>query len=211
MTELVGILAVAVVAWFAAGTIWNVRAGRETMRWMQGGAEGGLRLLGERTTVRWLGSSVVELVINQGKAQFAKVTVVIFLEPRDLPWWPLSRLRGRRDTLIIRGVLRRSPSFEVEALDPASWSARDALPRVPRDWLQAAAPGGVVVHHAGAAALGHAWALLEIAQRAGMKVWRLSVRCTEPNLQLHVPLPDRRQSARDFFEAVHALADRVLA
>jgi hypothetical protein len=213
MTELVGILAVAVVAWFAAGTIWNVRAGRETMRWMQGGAEGGLRLLGERTTVRWLGSTVVELVINQGKAQFAKVTVVIFLEPRDLPWWPLSRMRGRRDTLIVRGVLRRAPSFEFEALEPGGWSARDALPRVPRDWLvgQAAAPGGVLVHHAGAAALGHAYALLEIAQRAGMKVWRLSVRRAEPNFQLHVPLPDRGQSARDFFQAVCALADRVLA
>jgi hypothetical protein len=207
MTELVGIVAVAVVAWFAAGTIWNVRAGRELLRWMHGG----LPLLGERTSVRWLGSTAVELVISQGKAQFAKATVVIFLEPRDLPWWPLARMRGRRDTLIIRGVLRRTPPFELEALDPASWSARDALPRVPRNWLQAAAPGGVVVHHAGAAALGHAYALLEIAQHAGMKVWRLSVRRTEPNFQLHVPLPDRGQSARDFFEAVHALAERALA
>ncbi len=43
MTELIGVAAVAVVAWFAAGTIWNVRAGRELMRWMQGG----LPLLGE--------------------------------------------------------------------------------------------------------------------------------------------------------------------
>jgi hypothetical protein len=207
MPELIGVLAVAVVAWFAAGTIWNVRTGRELLRWMQGG----LPLLGERSTVRWLGSTAVELVINQGKAQLAKVTVVIFLEPRDLPWWPLSRMRGRRDTLIIRGVLRRTPSFELEVFDPASWSARDALPRVPRDWLQAAAPGGMVVHHAGAAALGHAHALLEIAKRAGMKVWRLSVRRAGPNFQLHVPLPDRRESARDFFQAVHALADRVLA
>jgi hypothetical protein len=207
MPELVGILAVAVVAWFAAGTIWNVRAGRELLRWMQGG----LPLLGERTTVRWLGSTAVELVINQGKSQFASVTVVVFLEPRDLPWWPLSHARGRRDTLIIRGILRRAPSFELEALDPASWSARDALPRVPRDWLHAAAPGGVVVHHDGAAALGHAHALLEIAQRAGMNLWRLSVRRTEPNFQLHTALPDPRQGARDFFEAVHALADRVLA
>ena len=207
MTDFVGIVAVAVVAWFAAGTIWNVRTGRELLRWMQGG----LPLLGERTTVRWLGSTAVELVINQGKAQFAKVTVVIFLEPRDLPWWPLSRARGRRDTLIIRGILRRAPSFELEALDPASWSARDALPGVPRDWLQGAAPGGVVVHHAGASALGHAYALLEIVQRAGMKVWRLSVRRTEPNFQLHVSLPDRGQSARKFFEALHALSDRILA
>jgi hypothetical protein len=207
MTELIGVAAVAIIAWFAAGTIWNVRLGRELMRWMQGG----LPLLGERTTVRWLGSTAVELVINQGKAQFAKVTVVIFLEPRDLPWWPLSRARGRRDTLIIRGALRRAPSFELEALDPSSWSARDALPRVPRDWLQTAAPGGVIVHHAGAAALGHAYALLEIAQRAGTDVRRLSVRRSEPNFQLHVSLPDRRQPAREFFAVVHALAERALA
>jgi len=92
MTELIGIAAVAIVAWFAAGTIWNVRKGRTLMRWMQGG----LPLLGERTTVRWLGSTAVEMVIRDGKAPFASVTLVIFLEPRDLPWmWALGRSRGR--------------------------------------------------------------------------------------------------------------------
>jgi hypothetical protein len=209
MTELIGIAAVAVVAWFAAGTIWNVRSGRELMRWMQGG----LPVLGSRTTVRWLGSSAVELVINEGKAQFAKVTVVIFLEPRDLPWWPLSRLRGRRDTLIIRGVLRRVPSFELEVLKPVSWSHRDALPRVPRQWpvRQPAAAGGVVVYYPDAEVLIQADALLALAQRAGLAVWRLSVRRTEPNFQLHIPLPDRRQPAREFFEIVQALAERALA
>jgi hypothetical protein len=208
MTELVGIAAIAIVAWFAAGTIWNVRKGRELMRWMQSG----LPVIGERTTVRWLGSTAVELVIDQGKAEFSRAAVVIFLEPRDLPWWPLSRLRGRRDTLIVRGVLRRAPTLELEALDPASWSGRDALPRVPRNWLvgQTAAPAGVVVHHSGAAALGHAYALLEIARRAGMNVLRLSVRRTEPNFQLHVRLPDGSQPAHDFFEAVHKLAERAL-
>jgi hypothetical protein len=204
MTELIGIAAVAIVAWFAAGTIWNVRRGRELMRWMQDG----LPVIGERTTVRWLGSTAVELVVNQGKAEFARVTVVIFLEPRDLPWWPLSRLRGRRDTLIVRGVLRRAPSFELEALDPASWSGRDALPRIPREWQ--IRDGKLWIHYESAAALERARALLVFAEHAGMKVVRLSVRRTEPNFQLHVLLPDRRQSAHDFFEAVHALAESAL-
>ncbi len=115
MTELIGIVAVAVVAWFAAGTIWNVRLGREVLRWMQGG----LPVLGQHTTVRWLGSTAVEMVIHDGKPPFAAATVVIFLEARDLPWmWALGRSGGRRDTLIIRGVLRRTPTVEVEALDP---------------------------------------------------------------------------------------------
>ncbi|HUJ85219.1 MAG TPA: hypothetical protein VLX30_00030 [Burkholderiales bacterium] len=209
MTELVGIAAVAVVAWFAAGTIWNVRLGRETLRWLQGG----LPALGKRTTVRWLGSTAIEMVIDKGKAQFAKVTVVIFLEPRDLPWWPLSRLRGRRDTLILRGELRSSPSLELEALDPASWSGRDALARVPRHWLvrQPAAPGDLVVHHDSPAGLERADTLLAIARSAGLSAIRLSVRRAEPNFQLHVRLPDRRQPARDFFEDVQALAERALA
>jgi hypothetical protein len=180
------------------------------MRWMQGG----LPALGERTTVRWLGSTAVEMVIRDGKAPFAGVTLVIFLEPRDLPWmWALGRSRGRRDTLIIRGVLQRAPSFELEALDPKSWSGRDALPRVPREWpvRRAAVPGGVIVHHADAAALAQADALLALAQRAGLVIGRLSVRRSEPNFQLHVPLPDRRQPARELFEAVHALAKLALA
>ena len=108
MTEIIAIAAVALVAWFAAGTIWNVRRGRMLMQWMQSG----LPVLGGRTTVRWLGSSAIEMVIRDGKAPFASATLVVFLEPRDVPWmWALSRGRGRRDTLIIRGVLRRVPQM----------------------------------------------------------------------------------------------------
>jgi hypothetical protein len=211
---LVAAAAVAVVAWFAAGTIWNVRKGSALMRWMQdGGPEGGLRALGERTTVRWLGSTAVEMVIRDAKAPFTGVTLVIFLEPRDLPWmWALGRSRGRRDTLIIRAALRQTPAIEFEALDPLSWSGRDALARVPREWLlrEAAAPGGLVVHHASAGALGRADAMLALARRSGLVIGRLSLRSTEPNLQIHVALPDGRQPAREFFETVHALAELAL-
>jgi len=209
MNTLIGIAAVAIVAWFAAGTIWNVRRGQARMRWMQDG----LKTLGERTTVRWLGSTAVEMSIRDARTPFAGVTLVIFLEPRDLPWWPLSHLRGRRDTLIVRGNLRRAPSLEIEALDPKSWSGRTALARVPREWQvrQAAADGEVVVHHESAAALERAEALLALARRTGKTVWRLSVRRVEPHFQLHVPLPDSRQSARDFFGALRTLAERTLA
>jgi len=204
MMELVAAAAVLLVAWFAAGTIWNVRLGREVMRWMQGG----LRALGERTTVRWLGSSAVELAINEGKAQFAKVTVVLFLEPRDLPWWPLSRARGRRDALILRGTLRRAPGLEFEIVDPASWSGREALPRIPREWQ--IRDGRLRIHHDSAAALARAEALLAFAERAGFAVQRLSVRRAEPNFQLHVTLPERRAPAREFFDAVQVMAESAI-
>ncbi len=210
MTELISITAIVVVAWFAAGTIWNISKGRALMRWMQGG----LPALGERTTVRWLGSTAVEMVIRDTNAPFAGATVIIFLEARDTPWmWAIGRSRGRRDTLIIRGNLRKAPAVELEALDPTSWSGRDALPRVPPNWLvrRPESPGGIVIHYESATELTQADRLMALAQQAGLAVRRLSVRKIEPNFQLHVSLPDCRQPARDFFDAVHAQADHAFA
>lgn len=209
MTEIIAIAAIALVAWFAAGTIWNVRRGRLLMHWMQGG----LPVLGQRTTVRWFGSSAVEMAICEGKTPFASVTVVIFLEPRDVPWmWALGHTRGRRDMLIIRGVLRRAPEIDFDAFEPKSWSGRDALRRVPPGWLgrQAVAPGGVIVHAGSDAAFTRANALLAQAQRAGIVVQRLCVRRTEPHFQVHMSLPDHHQPAGNFFEAVHAIAKSAL-
>jgi hypothetical protein len=207
MSELIGVAAVAVVAWFAAGTFWNVRLGRSLMLWMQGG----LPVLGSRTTVRWLGSTAAEMAIGEAQAPFAAVTLVIFLEPRDLPWWPLSRARGRRDTLIVRGVLRRVPAVELEALDPGSWSGRDALARVPAGWpLREDSARALVIHHANAVALERADALIALAARAGLAVRRLSVRRTEPHFQVHVALPATGKPAREFFETVRALAQLAL-
>ncbi len=209
MTGIIAVTAVAIVAWFAAGTIWNIRRGRLLMHWMQGG----LPVLGERTTVRWLGSSAVEMVIRDGKLPFASVTLVVFLEPRDTPWmWALGRARGRRDTLIIRGVLRQLPEVELEALDAASWSGREALGRVPTEWLvhEAMTARDIVVHYSGAQALSQADTLLTEARRVGLVVKRLSVRRTEPHFQIHISFPDQRQPARDFFEAVQGIAKRAL-
>jgi hypothetical protein len=209
MTELIGIVAVAIVAWFAAGTIWNIRKGREIMRWMHGG----LPLIGERTTVRWLGSSAVEMVIRDGIAPFSAATIIIFLEPRDIPWmWAFARSRGRRDILIVRGVLRRTPVTEFEVIDPKSWSGREARGRVPPDWQVSPASGGLVVHHATEAGLARAIILLGCAHRSGLAIMRLSVRQTEPNIQVHVAIPDQeRQRARDVFEAMRSLAERAAA
>ena len=82
---------------------------------------------------------------------------------------------------------------------------------MPADWPVRQVKGGAVVHHASAAALDQADALLQLAQRAGLTVKRLSVRRSEPHFQLHVPAPDPRQPAHDFFKAVRALAECAAA
>jgi hypothetical protein len=203
------ILVFILMAWFAAGTILNVRKGSAAMRWMQGG----LPLLGERTTVRWVGSTSVELGIGQAKPPFTQVSVVIFLEPRDVPWfWAISRGRGRRDTLIIRAFLRQPPDEELEAFDRLSWSGREALRQVgDRRWSEWNASGGrglsVLVKIDGAGA--RADALLALTQGAGMSVRRLSLRRREPHLVLHVDLPVAAADPAGFFRAVRAIGERA--
>ncbi|MGE5237094.1 MAG: hypothetical protein ACM3O7_12160 [Acidobacteriota bacterium] len=209
MITVLTLSALLVVGWFAVGTIWNVRKGSAVMAWMHGG----LPLMGERTTVRWLGSNTVEMVIQHANPPFERVAVVVFLEPRDVPWmWALSRRHGRRDTLIVRGSLRAAPRNDLEVLDPTSWSGRDALRRLAsEDWLvrDATSPGGLAVYHKTPAALVLGDALIERAAGAGVTLRRLSLRRSERAFQLHIQLPSKTASAGDLFRAIHALADNA--
>lgn len=211
MTPLLAALAVTVIAWFALGSVWNVRKGGAAMRWMQEG----LPLIGERTTVRWLGTTAVELGIRAARAPFEAVTIIVFLEPRDLPWmWALGRSQGRRDILIVRARLRAAPAADLEALDRASWSGREALRRLDRERWSVREPsgdGGLATFYPAPAALARADALLELASRAEVAVRRLSVNRGERQLELHVALPPPAVSARRFFEAVRALGERAVA
>jgi hypothetical protein len=211
MTAVLTLGALLVVGWFAVGTIWNVRKGSAVMRWMHGG----LPLVGERTTVRWLGSTTVEMGIRKANPPFESVAVVVFLEPRDVPWmWALARPRGRRDTLIVRGSLRAAPRDDVEVVDLASWSGRDALRRfVSEDWLvrEAPSPGGLTIYHKTPRALALADALVDRAGRAGIALRRLSVRRTDRAFQVHVALPSKSASASDFFRAINALGEHAAA
>jgi hypothetical protein len=60
------VVVIAVVGWFALGTQRNIRKGNDALRWLQDG----LKLLGEKTNLGWLGSSVVELKIQSAKEPF---------------------------------------------------------------------------------------------------------------------------------------------
>lgn len=199
-----------VMVWFAAGSIWNVRKGKSTMRWMQGG----LHLLCERTTVRWLGTTAVELVLSGPKPPFEEATLVIFLEPRDVPWlWGFSRSRGRRDSLILRARLRRAPHGDLEALDRSSFAGRDALRRMASErWSvrEGAADGARPVYYKVEGTLPLADDLLELARAGSLTVRRLSVRRAEPHLQLHVDLPAGSAPAAEVFAAVRTIGERAL-
>jgi hypothetical protein len=200
---------VLVLGWFAFGMIFNLRRGDALLRWLQSG----LPQIGERTTFRWLGTSVVELVINQAKKPFRRVETLIVLVPRDIPWmWLMASLQGRRDTLVFRANLTTSLRVDLELADPSSWTGRIALTQTaqrgwegqPYDSLRLSAPRGTV-----AAATTTLAELSGPMQKLALHYWRFSLRREPPHLEVHIAIPDRRSDAAQFVGAFLELARAV--
>lgn len=208
-TLLIGAIII-VLGWFALGLTWNLRKGNAFLRWTQAG----LTQLGERTTMRWLGTSAIELVIGKARSPFKQVTLLVVLEPRDIIWfWVLARFHRRRDMLIVRAQLQIAPPYEFDLAAPDAWdetnpaSQSEAPPWAiePLDDLNFGAPSTT-------RSLSRAVAVdaLPVARRIQSRVWRLSARRNDPQLELHVPLPNLRQTnAQDFFTALRRLGEQL--
>lgn len=201
---------VIVLLWFAVGIQWNIRKGNALLRWLQGG----LPLLGTRTTLRWLGSSVVELKITDPAPPFLDAEVLVVLEPRDVgPLWGWGRLHGRRDFLILRARLDRPPRFEVEAGDRRGWTGRDALHGLAAsEWQQADwGDENVRIVHSGGRASQVAQRLWGELQRTSKGVWRLSVRRAHPHVEVHLRPPDLAQvGAERLFRTFRELSQAAM-
>jgi hypothetical protein len=188
------VLVIAFLLWFAVGTQRNISRGNELLRWLQGG----LPQVGQRTTLRWFGSSAVQLEIDDAKAPFQSVQVNVVLEPRDIGWlWAWARRQGRRDFVILRGTLPHAPRLEVEAGGHRrGWTGGDRLDRLdPSAWERTRwddAAGMVEVAHSARVgrsdleAIRAVWGQL-VSSAGG--VWRLSVRNLPPHLEVHVEPP----------------------
>lgn len=208
-------LMVAVLLWFALGTQGNIRRGNRYLAWLQDG----LPLLGKKAKLRWLGSSVAELTLESPLSPHRKVEVLCVLEARDLPiFWLLGRARGRRDFLILRASLHRSPQWEGEVGNDSGWTrSRVRTPsrigageQEPGWQLQPWDEPGVsaaVTATTDFDVLRQAWR--EISAAAG-GVWRIAVRRDDPHVEVHVPLypPDER-SSKALVGAFRGFSERV--
>ena len=204
------IAVVVIMGWFAFGVIYNLRRGDALLKWMQGG----LPSIGQRTTFRWLGTSVAELVIAHAKKPFRRLETLLVLKPRDVFWMTIAAyFQGREDIVIFRAHLHTAPLVDLELVDLKTWSGRNTSEQVTqRKWesktyegLQLMAPQG----------------LLDLATRtieglaAPMRKLsphyaRFSLRRGAPNLEVHVPFPAYRTSdASQYFEALRELARAI--
>ncbi len=202
---ILGLAAFVIMGWFAAGIIYNLRRGDAVLRWMREG----LPKIGERTTFRWLGTSVAEMVIAHAHKPFRRMEVMLVLVPRDIAWmWLLARLQGRRDTLILRGQLISAPLFDLEVADPSSWTGRTAVAQAAqRGWesqpyrdMQLFASRGRLNQ-----AAQEIEELIPKIQPLGAKFWRLSLRKEGSQFELHLPFPDLHSPSVDYFIALQEL------
>ena len=196
---------VVIVGWFALGTHINIRKGHQYLEWLQEG----LPLIGEKTTLRWLGSSVVHLQIEKAHEPFRRAEVLIVLEPRDVPpLWLLSRLRGRRDLLIVRSELRVAPKSQLEILNAEAWSARSIEREVKAlQWqLVESLPFRIYALQLNTTPSD----LITTADQTGFELIRLGVRHTGHALEVHWRLPSRPKStSRALFQSAQSLANQV--
>jgi hypothetical protein len=204
------IAVVIIMGWFAFGVIYNLRRGDALLKWMQGGLPG----IGQRTTFRWLGTSVAELVIAHAKKPFRRLETLLVLKPRDVFWMTIAaHFQGREDIVIFRAQLSTAPRVDLELVDPKTWSGRNTSQQVAqRKWesktyegLQLMAPRGLLdlatTTIDGLAAPMH---------RLSSRYARFSLRRDAPNLELHVPFPAYRTSdASQYFEALRDLAHAI--
>lgn len=206
VASLLFLLLVGVMLAFAFGTQRNVRIGNAHLAWLQPA----LPALGPRTTLRWLGSSAVQLDLVEPAEPFREVTILVVMEPRDVPiMWLLSRQSGRRDTLILRTSLRRAPRFDLEATTPAAWipapdsgeaSSWAALPFA--GGVRATAPEGTRPDEVAVAE--RAWRELDAASGGAT---RLSIRRTVPHLEVHLrPAPPGVVPSERMIRALRELA-----
>lgn len=204
------LIGVIIVAWFAFGMIYNLRRGDHILKWMRGG----LPAIGPKTTFRWLGSSVVEMVIQQAKRPFRRLDTLLVLAPRDVFWMLLmARLQGREDFLIFRAHLHTPPLVDLELADPRSWSGKSALKQArARNWesrpygnLQLMAPRGLLE-----LASQTLERLEEPMRTLSPRYIRFSLRRQSPHLEIHLPFPDTKSTdAHAYFEALRALGQCI--
>jgi hypothetical protein len=201
------IVVILVVGGFALGTQRNIRRGDIAMRW----AQGGLPLVGEKTTLHWLGSSVLQLKIPNAKRPFREAQVLFVLEPRDLaPLWWLARARGRRDLFIFRSRMHNLPEFEFEAFAPTAWSARGREAQLrSQGWQPVPARDSLVAYAPQLPTAAHR--LLDLATLSGCPLVRLCVQRGDPNFEVHWPLAElQKLPASTVFETLRKVGQQIL-
>ncbi len=122
-TQIVIGLSVILVLWYPFGRQMNRRRGLQALRWLREG----VRAYEGQASVNWVGASAFRVDVQGALGPFKRVGMMVLLEAREvLLLWIINRLRGQRDTLVIKGDLRLKPKTDLE-VTRRGWRAGRAM------------------------------------------------------------------------------------
>jgi len=194
-------LGIFLILWYAVALIYNRRLGIRTYRWLQPG----VATLGKITQAKWLGSSGsgARIGVAQAKQPFRQAEVAFLLETRELlPLWLLNRLRGIRDSLVVRAQLRSVPQGELEILPQGHSRFGDLLTESKQNpWamLDRELPAGLQAAARGRNTDNMLESAKALLNEVGPGIRRLSLARTAPHLILDVKITQLRSEPSERF------------
>jgi len=173
-------LSVFLTLWYGVVFLYNHRCGRRLFRWL----EAGLDVLGEERASGWIGSAASGARINviHANSPFRRLEITLLLENREVPLlWLLDRLRGRRDRIIIRAMLRSPRRGEVSVS-----SDKRTLPHQEQSWTWQTGPNNLTIARRGHKAQRQVEALRPWLETYGNHLHPLSWHKQDPHIVLQM-------------------------
>jgi hypothetical protein len=174
-------LCVFLALWYGAGYLYNRRRGQRLFRWLMAG----LDVLGGEREAGWIGSPASGARVNVVRADppFRRLEITLLLANRENPLlWLIDRLRGKRDSLILRATLRSPQRGEVEV----SSASRRAARRREQPWTWQDGPHGLAAAYQGTGAERQLAVLESWLQAYGASLHRLLWRKLDPHIVLEM-------------------------
>jgi len=175
-------LCVFLALWYGGGHLYNRRRGQRLFRWLMAG----LDVLGGEREAGWLGSPATGARINLTRATppFRRLEITLLLENREmLPLWLLSRLRGKRDGLIIKATLRSPRRGEVEIVPATEPMAQGLRREQEQPWTWQEGPYGLLIAYRDSGARAQTAGLTTWLEAYGAHLHRFSWRKADPHIQ----------------------------
>ena len=184
--------------WYFFANTANRKQGIATYRWLRQALE----IYGKVSKAEWIGASNMgaRLMVEKAASPLQRVQAHYLLEPREfLPYWLASRLRGKRDRVVIRVELRIPPrsSLEIRRISARHASTLPGDERIHQDFQ---------VVHADTESTNMMASVEAYLASRGSIVERIVIQRQAPHLELHARLkPLVRSSAESYLGPVLAL------
>lgn len=181
------VIALLMLVWYVFGLWYNRRKSIRTLNWLRQG----LASLGGQAQAAWIGSAAsgARIVVSQAHPPFRQFEVAYLLESRELlPLWLVNLLRGRRDEMTIKALLRSPPQGAVEVVAPGSQIERLLRADSRSAWHWGEGPYGLRVAYRGSQGEALSTAITSFLQEHSLSLNRFSCRKDRPHLVIHARL-----------------------